>query len=146
MSKIINNRRRLPFVNHPIQIKYLSLVAVAMFVPAIVIGGCLYYLIWQTVAYQLAIPELIFQTLLPAYHRVNAILIIALPFVSVFIFLLAAGLSHRIAGPLKRIENELDTMIRTRNFTHVLKLRPGDELESLIEKINQAISAAQGKK
>src|SRR3989338_1428911 len=120
MSKIINNRRRLPFVNHPIQIKYLSLAAVAMFVPAIVIGGCLYYLLWQTVAYQLAIPDLIFQTLLPASHRVNAILIIALPFVSVFIFLLAAGLSHRIAGPLKRIENEVDTMIRTRNFTHVL--------------------------
>lgn len=140
------NRRRTFFVNHPTQRHYLILVAVAMFVPTIVATACLYYLIWQTVAYELAIPELIAESLLPAFHRVNQIILIVLPLLFSLIFFVSLRISHRFSGPLYRIEKDLDTMIKTGDFTKPIRLRPRDQLHSLANHINRALHAASHRK
>jgi len=139
-------KKRTYFIDHTIQRKYLRVVLFAMLGPTLVVGGCLYYLIWETVAYELAIPELISRTLFPAYHRVNHLLLIGLPLVFVVILFFAARLAHRIAGPIYRIEQELESMVETRNFTKAIQIRPKDELHPLVKKINQAIRAAQEKR
>jgi hypothetical protein len=142
----MKSRRRSPFVYHKVQHGYLKLVICAMFGPALVLAGCLYYLIWQTVAYELAIPELIHETLFPAFHRVNQILLVGVPLVSSVILFFAIQLSHRVAGPLDRIERELDTMVRTGNYKNPMRIRPKDELQPLVDKINSVIRGARRKR
>lgn len=136
------NRRRHHFTQHPIQRKYLRFILLAMCLPTILVTACLYYLIWQTVAYELAIPELIAETLFPALARVNLILLIGLPFVCAGILFFAFRITHRLAGPLSRIERMLDDMIRSRNFSKEIRVRKGDDLESLVRKINEAVCEA----
>ena len=140
------NRRRTLFVNHSTQRHYLKLVAFAMFAPTLLATACLYYLIWQTVAHELAIPELIAQALFPAFHRVNQIILIGLPILCGLILFAAIRLSHQLSGPLYRIEKELDTMVKTHDFSKPICIRPRDQLHSLASKINRAIRAASGHK
>ncbi len=130
------NRRKIKWKRHPIEHNYLKLVLVAMFVPAFFVTACLYYLIWQTVAYELAIPELIAESLMPAFDRVNGVLIIGLPIVFGLILFFAFRLAHRIAGPLDRLEHDLDVMIKSHHFEKPLRVRRYDILYPLIEKIN----------
>ena len=137
------NRRGMPFVRHSIQWDYLKLVALAMFLPTLIATACLYYLIWQTVAYELAVPELIASALFPAFHRVNQIILIGMPAVIGLILFFAIRLTHQLAGPLYRIEKELDIMAHTRDFTKPIRLRPRDRLHPLAAKINRAIHAAR---
>lgn len=117
-----------------------------MFVPTLIVTACVYYLIWETVAHELAIPELIAQALFPALHRVNRIILIGLPIVFGLIFFFALRLSHRLAGPLERIEKELEGMAHTGDFTKPLKIRPSDEMHHLVAKINRAIRRASDHK
>ena len=113
-----------------------------MFVPMIISTACTYYLIWQTVAHELAIPELIAQALFPAFHQVNQIILFGLPVVCGIILFFAIQLSHRLAGPLYRIERELDEMVKTQNFSKNIHIRPKDQVQSLASKINRAVHAA----
>ena len=140
------NRRKTLIVNHTTQSHYLKTVALAMFVPTCLVTICLYYIIWQTVANELAVPELIAQALFPAFHRVNQIIIFGMPVVCGFIFFFAVRLSHQLSGPLYRIEKELDTMDETHNFSKSIRIRPKDQLHSLVHKINKTIHLAANPK
>jgi len=134
------NKRGLPFVPHSAQWDYLKLILLAMFVPMLIATACTYYIIWQTVANELAIPELIAQALFPAFDRVNKIMLIGLPLVCMVILFLSIQLSHQLAGPLYRIEKELDIMVKTKDFSKSIKIRPRDRLHSLVSKINRALT------
>lgn len=136
------NRRGLPFVRHSTQWNYLKLILLAMFVPMLIATACTYYLIWQTVANELAIPELIAQALFPAFSRVNQIILIGLPVVCALILFFAIRMSHQFSGPLYRIEKELDSMVKTKDFSKNIRIRPGDQVHTLVNKINKTIHAA----
>ncbi len=138
-------KRGLPFVRHSIQWNYLKLVLLAMFVPTLIATACTYYLIWQTVANELAIPELIAQALFPAFKRVNQVMLIGLPLVCAVILFFAIRLSHQLAGPLYRIEKDLDMMVKTKDFSKPIKIRPRDQLHSLVSKINRALSSIKNR-
>ena len=133
------NRRTLKFYRHPVQKKYLRLVLFAMICPTLLVTSCLYYLIWQTVAYELAIPELIMESLFPAFAQVNLILLVGVPVIFILVFIFAVRLAHRFAGPLYRIESELDNIIETKNFKKPIHIRQKDALHSLVSKINQLL-------
>ena len=99
----------------------------------------MYYLIWQIVAHELAVPELIAESLFPAFQQVNQIILIGLPLIFGIVFIFAVRLAHRFAGPLYRIEKDLTTMIETNDFSKLLQIRRKDDLQSLVGKINQAL-------
>lgn len=136
------NRRKNAFVGHPLQQKYLRFILIAMGVPTIFVLVCLYYLIWQTVAREVAIPELISQTLVPALNKVNTILAIGIPLLFAAMIYSATQLTNRLAGPIYRIEKTLTEIIKTRNFTHQVRIRKDDELHGLVETINTALREA----
>ena len=138
------NRRKHDFSNHPIQRKYLKLIFVAMFLPTLLTATCLYYTIWQVVAQELAVPELIAQALFPALQRVNFILLLGIPVIFGAMLFFAFRLTHRLAGPIYRIEKTLAEMIRTRNFSRPIRIRKTDDLHTLVEFINQAIEKTSG--
>lgn len=47
--------------------------------------------------------------------------------------------SHKIAGPLYRIERNLKEAVGSGDLTHIINVRRGDELEDLVRSINQMI-------
>ena len=119
-----------------IQLRYLGLLMVSMIVPLIFVGGCLYYLIFTLVAEQLGIPESIAYNLFPVVKKINEILVIGLP--PLFLLLIWWGtiLSHRIAGPLSRIEKELHKITHNHDFSHRIHLRKSDDVKPIADAIN----------
>jgi methyl-accepting chemotaxis protein len=130
------NMRKAKFINTPIQNKTLMLVFIAAVAPMAIVSICLYYLIFNMLAWQLGIPEIIAYNLVPVARKVNIILLISLPVVLFFIWLIALELSNRIAGPVYRLEKELDSRIDGKQ-TGPIKLRERDELKVLADKINK---------
>lgn len=137
-------RRIRYFVKKKLQFKYMLFVLLAMLVPTALCGGLLYYLIWQTVAAEVAIPEAIAETLIPALDKVNIILFITLPIVFFFMLLASIYISHKIAGPIYRVENELKEILNG-NYSRRIKLRSHDELQEIADAINKILDQVQSK-
>jgi len=83
-------------------------------------------------------PEAIDNILIPVLNKVNLIMAITIPVSIVLIWFAALGLSHRITGPLYRIEKELDERIAGTKQGPI-KLRQKDEFKLLVEKLNKVI-------
>jgi len=133
-----NNKRKRKYLGTALQNKLLVLIFASAVMPAAIIGVCLYYLIFSLLALQMSIPELIAYNLMPVLHKVNLIIGIALPLVLLLIWLAALELSHRIVGPVFRMERELDERIAGVK-SGPIQLRKNDELKALAEKINKLI-------
>lgn len=137
----MKNKRRIKYIGTPIQKKILFLVFFAGFLPVVIVSAGLYYLIFNLLAYQMVIPEIIINNLIPVLQKVNIVLLIAMPLVFFVIWLSALELSHRIAGPLYRMEKELDGIIEGIKHGPII-LRRKDELQVLAKKINKVIEIA----
>lgn len=108
-------------------------------IPASIAVLSLYYLIFNLLAWQIGIPEAIAYNLIPVIKKINLIILISLPVVFLLIWIIALELSHRISGPLFRLERELDERIAGRGHGPI-RLRRNDELRALVERINKLIS------
>ncbi len=133
-----NNKRKRKYLGTALQNKLLILIFVSAVLPAAIIGICMYYLIFSMLALQMAIPELIAYNLMPVLHKVNLIVGVAVPVLLVLIWLAAMEVSHRIVGPVFRMERELDERIAGVK-SGPIQLRKSDEFKSLAEKINKLI-------
>ena len=123
------------FMRHPIQAKYLLLVLVAMLAPILLIGFCFYTLVFDLLARQLVFPEAIFSNLVPVVERVNNLLILTLPALVFVILWCALVISHRFAGPIERLEDDLDQIL-SGNIHHKVRLRRKDDLGGVAMRIN----------
>ena len=123
------------FMRHPIQAKYLLLVLVAMLAPILLIGFCFYTLVFDLMARQLVFPEAIFANLVPVVERINGLLALTLPALALVILWCALVLSHRFAGPIERIENDLDRILAGEKH-HRVRLRKNDDMKGIADRIN----------
>lgn len=135
----MENKRRKKYLGTRFQKKLLFLVFIAALVPATIVALCMYYLIFSLLAWQIAIPEAIAANVMPVLTKVNIVMVVSLPLVLLIIWVFALGLSHRIAGPVWRIERELDERIAGTKHGPI-RLRPKDELKSLAEKLNKLLN------
>ena len=99
----------------------------------------LYYLVFNLFIWQAGLPEEMIQSLSSAIRKVNLIIMVALPIILILIWFLALEISHRIAGPVFRLEKELDEHIAGRK-TGPIRIRLKDELKVLVEKINKILN------
>ena len=123
------------FMRHPIQAKYLLLVLVAMLAPILLIGFCFYTLVFDLMARQLVFPEAIFSNLVPVIARINNLLALTLPILALAVLWCALVLSHRFAGPVERIESDLDRILAGEKH-HRVRLRKNDDLKGVADRIN----------
>lgn len=126
------------FMRHPIQAKYLLLVLFAMLAPMLLIGFCFYTLVFDLLARQLVFPEAIFANLVPVIDRVNGFLVLTLPGLSLVILWCALVISHRFAGPIERLEADLDRMLAGET-SHRIRLRKKDDLKGVADRINALV-------
>jgi hypothetical protein len=134
------NKRKKKFMATPIQKRILILIFASAVIPTSLAVVALYYLIFNLMAWQIGIPEAIAYNLIPVVQKVNLIISITIPIALLLIWFIALELSHRIAGPLFRLEKELDERITGKTSGVDIKLRKKDELKTLVGKINKLIN------
>ena len=122
-------------MKHPIQAKYLLIVILAMLAPTLLIGFCFYNLVFNLLAEQLVFPEAIMGNLVPVIEQVNNLLIFALPVLILVILCFALVISHRFAGPIERLESDLDKILAG-DVRHRVRVRRKDDLSGVAKRIN----------
>lgn len=139
-------RRKKIFTNKRVQLKYLTLLIVSMAVPLFFAIGCLYYLIFTLVAEQLGIPESIAYNLFPVVKKINTMLAIGLPPLFLLLIWWGAILSHRFAGPLQRLEREINKIAQTGDYSHRINLRKNDDVKPVTDALNRLLDGLHRKK
>ena len=137
-------KKRKQWIIPGIQVKYLRLLVVAMLLPTLLIGALLYYLILNIIAEEIVFPEAIASILFPAIHKINIILLVGVPIL--FLILIGWGimLSHRFAGPVYRLEKELDK-IAGGDYSVRIKFRKNDDLKHIADAVNKVLDKLQHK-
>ena len=130
------NRKRIVWITkHRIQAKYLFIVLLAMLLPTYVLGFCLYRVVFALLERQIAFPEAIASNLLPVIERVNSVLIMTLPVMTLVLLVTGLVISHRFAGPIERVESELDRILAG-DLKHRIRTRKHDDLQGIAGRIN----------
>jgi len=129
-----------------IQMHFLALLMASMVVPLVVVGGCLYYLIFTVMAEQLGIPEYIAYNLFPVIKKINLILLVGVPPLVLLLILWGIMLSHRFAGPMERLEKELKRIAEHADFKHRLRLRKNDDMRPIAEAVNRLLDSVESKR
>lgn len=114
---------------------YLRLIVMSLVLPTLIIGSCLYYVIFNIMAEQLGIPEVVAYQLLPVVRKVNLILMISLPVVFFLLLYIGLILTRNLVGPIERLEGELEEII-SGDLSKRLRLRKKDRLKPLVDSIN----------
>lgn len=130
--------RKKWWVKHPTQAHFMIVVLAAMLVPMFIVGGGLYYIVFRLLAEQIAFPEAIAANLSPVVHQVNVWLLVTLPLFLAGIAWAAVLMTHRFAGPIERLEKELDHVRHERHHGKI-KVRHNDVLKGITERINSII-------
>ena len=123
------------FMKHPVQTKYLLIVILAMLAPTLMIGFCFYHLLFYLLARQMVFPEAIMANLVPVLNQVNTLLAVSLPLIFVTILWFAMVVSHRFAGPIERLEKDLDRILEG-DYKHKIYMRKKDDLKGVAHRIN----------
>ena len=129
-----------------IQIKYLSLLLISMVVPLVLVGCCLYYLIFTLMGEQIGIPEYIAYHLSPVVGKINMMLLVGMPPLFLLLTLWGIVLSHRFAGPLERLEKELHEIAEGKHHKHRIALRKHDDIRPIADAINKLLAKHEEKK
>ncbi len=132
------DRRKVFLIKKKFQLHYIVFVFLAMLLTTVICVGGIYYLLWQTVAQEFAVPELIADVLVPALQKANTVLLIALPLAFLLMLILSVFVSHKIAGPIYRTEKDLDEILKG-DYSRRIKLREGDDLQELADAINKIL-------
>jgi len=109
-----------------------------MIIPTVVVGGCLYYLIFTVMAEQLVLPDIIARDLLPVIQRINVVLIIGLPAVFIVLLTWAVILSYRFVAPLERLEEDIER-IDEGDYTVRLQINRDHDLAPVAGVINDLV-------
>lgn len=128
-------RRRIYLIKTRFQLKYTGLILLFMFIVAWAVGYTVYYTGWLLMGEKLAnvYPQ---GRLVAIMKTINITLILRLVLIAPLVALFSILLSHRVAGPLFRIEQFLKSVAKG-NLSIKLHLRKEDELQDLAEAINE---------
>lgn len=139
--------RRFYFVRNRLELHYLRLLGLSMILPTLAIGSCLYYLIFYLLAEQIGIPEAVVSELSPVVHKLNMFLLMSIPVLFIIIITIGILLSRRLAGPIERIEKELEEIVAGDLVSKRLRLRKDDELRPIVDSVNVLLERIEkGKK
>lgn len=137
-------KRNIFVINKKLQYKYMALAGAAILVALFMVGLEVYYSIVKKIGVDLA-KEMDSKDLALLYPYLKKVGFVFVAKFLVYAGVLATGsifLSHRLAGPLFRLEKSLDA-IAEGDLTYRMWLRPGDELTEFKDKFNKTAEAIQ---
>ena len=126
--------RKRYIVKRGLQFRYIGVIFALVILASIVTGYTVFATGWTLLGERLAnvYPQ---GRLVQVFHSTNFALIRNLLFISPLIFAIGLLFSHKIAGPVYRIEKTIYEIARG-NLGLRIKLRKGDELWGLADTIN----------
>lgn len=133
-----NRRNKFRFViKHKMQLRYAIVMLTFAGISCVVVGGTIFFTGWELFGGKLAelYPQGRFNALI---FSINMALLRNVLLILPAVFLLSYYFSHKIAGPLYRIEQTLKEVGRGR-LDFKIKFRKGDELRELETSINDMI-------
>jgi len=136
-KKSENFIRRRRYLVSRLQIKYAGLILGVAFCVAIMCSYVVYYSSMLIMGDKLArvYPQ---GMLVGIVNTVNTRILLSLLLVSPLIILIGILVSHRIAGPVYRIQRSLGT-IAAGDLSLSIRLRKGDEMKDLADGVNSLI-------
>jgi methyl-accepting chemotaxis protein len=123
----------------PVQIRYLALLVASMIAPLLLAGGCFYFLIFKIIAEQPGLPNSAAEDLFPLIMKTNMILILGFPPLFLLILVWGIILSHRFAGPLRRLQRELEEIASTGDYTKRLEVRGKDDIKPIVDAFDRVL-------
>lgn len=125
-----------------LQLRYVGIILILMFVTALICSYFVYYTVMVMMGEKLAnvYPQ---GRLIAIINTVNIRMLLTLLLVTPVVAAIGIYLSHKIAGPIYRIERFLGDMAGG-NISQRISLRRGDELVSIADKINVLIDSLKG--
>ncbi len=127
-------KRTKYLISTKFQLKYVGLILLLMFATASICSYFVYYTVMVLMGEKLAsvYPQ---GRLISIINTVNFRILVTLLLITPIVTIIGIYLSHKIAGPIYRIEKFLGDMAAG-NFASRIILRKGDELVSIADKIN----------
>ncbi|MFC1623890.1 HAMP domain-containing protein [Candidatus Omnitrophota bacterium] len=131
--------RRRYIIKRGLQFRYIGIIFIVALLAAVVTGYTVFATTWTLLGEKLAnvYPQ---GRLVYVFRATNMVLVRNLLFISPFVFIIALLFSHKIAGPVYRIERSLDEIAKG-NLAMRIKLRKGDELWDLANNINAMVES-----
>ncbi|NQT33039.1 MAG: hypothetical protein HQ594_05140 [Candidatus Omnitrophica bacterium] len=131
-------RRVRLFIAKSIQIRYVGLILIGMFLTAVITGYTVYTTILLMLGERLAVvyPQ---GLLMDIIREANMVLVIRLIPLGLLVVLIGLVLSNRIAGPIYRIQKFIIKISRGK-YNVKLKLRKKDELKDVASSLNSLAS------
>ena len=142
MAQNANYRRTRYLVATKFQLRYVGLVLMLVFLTGILCSYVVYYTMMLGMGDKLAnvYPQ---GRLLSIVRTVNMRLFLGLILIAPLVAAIGIFASHKIAGPIYRIERFLDDMVKG-DYSSILTLRKNDELIPLASAINRVLDSLKG--
>ncbi len=127
-------KRTKYLVSTQFQLRYVGIILLLMLVTAVICSYTIYYTVMVLIGEKLSnvYPQ---GRLIAIINTVNLRILFSLLLITPVVTAIGIYLSHKIAGPIYRIEKFLDNMALG-NLASRIVLRKGDELMSVADKIN----------
>jgi len=138
-------RRWHSLINIPIQLGILGLFVTGMFLVTMIFCSLLWYclhLLYSSLILLTHDPLLLEHVQEIVWERASVVLGTLLIVVSIAGFLIIR-LTNRIAGPIYRINQELQEMIR-KGEAHEIRVREGDFFQDLVARLNRLLRLLDG--
>ncbi len=127
-------KRKQIFISAKFQLRYVGLILLLMFITAVVCSYVVYYTGMILLAEKLAnvYPQ---GRLVAIINTVNLRIMLSVLLLTPFVAYIGIYLSHKIAGPIYRMEKFLGSMSKG-DLSSRIVLRKGDELGTVADSIN----------
>lgn len=134
-------KRKLYLVSRPFQLKYVGIILALMFLTAALCSWVVYYSAMLHLGDKLAnvYPQ---GRLMAIVNAVNFRILLSIILMTPLVALIGILLSHKIAGPIYRLERILNNM-SLGDLTAYVALRKGDELATLADGINNVTNSVK---
>lgn len=124
------------FVEKKFQLRYAGAILLIVFLTTLVSGLTVFYTTWTILGEKLAAvyPQGLFAF---TFNRVMLSLFRNVLFLSIFVFIFAIVISHRIAGPISRLKQAIHDIGKGKFDSLPVRLRKTDVLYDLAEELNK---------
>lgn len=125
-------RRSTYLIKTGFQLRYMGIIVATMLTVAVLVGWVIYFASWGRISQT---SDLTIDKLADIFDEVNVSLIKWMALMILVIAILSVFVSHKIAGPVYRLERSAK-IIASGDLTHSVRLRHGDELGELSQAFN----------
>jgi len=131
-------KRRIYLINKPFQFKYLFVILAVMLVTVFTVGFTTFYIIWNSVIDEFMFVPEASKKMGDIFANTTAFLIIPVLLLAGIFSLMGILLSHKIAGPIYRVERVAEELAKG-NLDISVRFRKGDDLKHLADSLNEMI-------